>query len=233
METNPLLLDLDRVIARVGETDAKTLRKVREALHQEVAKDLPFSVEERRHLAVTSAVRSLLDVIEQGSATRPGLSETPERVAKAYREWFGGYHQNPDAVFKTFDDGAEGCNEMVVLENIPVYSHCEHHLAPWAGKATIAYIPNGRIVGLSKIPRLVEVFARRLQVQERLTNQVADAMVRGLQPLGVGVVVRAEHFCMATRGVHRPGIITTTSALRGLFLSDASVRAEFLALARG
>lgn len=161
---------------------------------------------------------------------REGLLETPRRVTEAWKEWFSGYGQNPADVFKTFEDGAESCNEMVVLQDIPVFSHCEHHCTPWVGKACVGYIPDGHLVGLSKIPRLVDIFARRLQIQERMTNQVADAMVAGLKPKGVGVIVRAEHFCMSSRGIHRPGIFTTTSALRGCFM-DGTARAEFLALA--
>lgn len=162
--------------------------------------------------------------------SREGLRETPDRVLKAWREWTSGYSQDPAKVLKSFEDGAEGYDEMILLDAIPVQSHCEHHLAPFVGTAAVGYIPNGRIVGLSKIPRLVNIFSKRLQVQERLTNQIAEAMMEHLKPKGVGVVIRAEHYCMATRGVHTPGVITTTSALRGIFM-EASVRAEFLALA--
>ncbi len=160
---------------------------------------------------------------------REGLLDTPRRVTRAWGEWFSGYGKNPADIMRTFEDGAENCNEMVVLEAIPVQSHCEHHIAPFVGTAIVGYIPAGRIIGLSKIPRLVDVFAKRLQVQERLTNQIADAMMKYLEPKGVGVIIRAEHFCMATRGVHKPGVFTTTSALRGIFMESA-VRAEFLAL---
>ena len=131
-----------------------------------------------------------------------------------------------------FEDGAEGCDEMVVVHDIPVYSHCEHHLAAIFGIATVAYIPNGKIVGLSKLPRLVDIFARRLQVQERLTNQVADAIMKHLEPKGCGVVVKARHMCMESRGIRQPNSYTTTSALRGVFKSDPSARAEFLSLTR-
>jgi GTP cyclohydrolase I len=137
--------------------------------------------------------------------------------------------QDPAAVLKVFEDGAEGCNEMVVVHDIPVYSHCEHHLAPIFGTATVAYIPNGRIVGLSKLPRLVDIFARRLQVQERMTNQIADAIMQHLAPRGCGVVIRARHMCMESRGIKQGGSYTTTSALRACFLLP-EVRAEFLNL---
>lgn len=165
------------------------------------------------------------------SPMRPGLLETPDRVAAAWKEWTCGYAMDPAEVFKVFEDGAEGCDEMVVVHDIPVYSHCEHHLAAIFGTATVAYIPNGKIVGLSKLPRLVDIFARRLQVQERLTNQVADAIITHLQPRGCGVVVKARHMCMESRGIKQPGSYTTTSALRGVFKEDPSARAEFLSLA--
>lgn len=162
---------------------------------------------------------------------RPGLKETPNRVLKAWSTWFSGYRQNPADLFKVFDDGAENVDEMVLLTDLPVFSHCEHHMAPFTGVAHVAYIPNGKIVGLSKMARVVDCFARRLQVQERLTNQVADAIVEHLQPLGVGVVVQASHSCMSSRGVKTPpGVLTTTSALRGVLKDDPKARAEFLQL---
>jgi GTP cyclohydrolase IA len=182
-----------------------------------------------RHLR-EQCVRDMLRFIGE-NPQREGLLETPARVVKAWQEWFTGYAQDPGALFKSFEDGAENYNEMVVLDSIPVQSHCEHHMAPFVGTAVVAYIPDGRIIGLSKITRLVDVFAKRLQVQERLTNQIADAMMTGLVPRGVAVLIRAEHFCMATRGVHKPGVFTTTSTLRGIFM-DATVRSEFLSLAR-
>lgn len=163
---------------------------------------------------------------------RGGLLETPKRVAKAWEAWTRGYHQDPASVLKTFEDGAEGCDEMVVVKDIPFYTHCEHHLAPFFGTATIAYIPNGKVVGLSKLSRVTDIFARRLQVQERLTNQIADALVTHLQPRGVGVVLRARHMCMESRGVCQQGHSTLTSALRGAMKEQAETRAEFLSLAR-
>lgn len=163
---------------------------------------------------------------------REGLRETPERVTRALLHWFSGYNQDPAAVLKTFTDGAEGCDEMVVVEEIPFFSHCEHHMAPIFGTAAIGYIPDRRIIGLSKLPRLLEVFARRMQVQERLTNQVAEALMEHLQPRGCGVVIKARHFCMESRGIEKIGSSTVTSALRGVFKTDPSTRSEFLALAR-
>lgn len=162
---------------------------------------------------------------------RGGLLETPGRVAKAWEFWCKGYGQDPAVLLKTFEDGAEGCDEMVVVRDIPFYSHCEHHMAPIFGTATVAYIPNGKIVGLSKINRLVDCFARRLQVQERLTTQIADAIMEHLEPKGVGVIVNARHLCMESRGVCQQGHSTITSALRGVF-KEGTQRAEFLALSR-
>lgn len=164
-------------------------------------------------------------------ANRGGLLETPARAAKAWQFWTKGYSEDPAEILKTFEDGAEGCNEMVVVRDIPLYSHCEHHLAAIFGTATVAYIPDGKIVGLSKINRVVDCFARRLQVQERLTAQVADALMDNLNPKGVGVVVKARHMCMESRGVCQQGHSTITSALRGVF-ADGTVRQEFLALTR-
>lgn len=177
------------------------------------------------------AIAFLLERVIGEDVTREGLLETPKRVTEAWREWTQGYNQDPAEVLKVFEDGAQGYDQMIVLDSIPVQSHCEHHLAPFVGTAAVAYIPNGKIVGLSKLARLVNVFAHRLQVQERLTCQIADALMEHLQPHGCGVVVRAEHFCMTTRGVHTPGVFTTTSALRGIFLQPGP-REEFLALAQ-
>lgn len=164
--------------------------------------------------------------------TREGLIETPARATKAWEEWTEGYTMKPEDVLKVFEDGAEHCDEMVVVKDIPVYSHCEHHMAAIFGTATVAYIPNGRIVGLSKLSRLVNVFAHRLQVQERLTNQIADALQEHLKPTGAGVLIRARHLCMESRGVCQQGHHTITSALRGMIKEDPSARAEFLQLAR-
>lgn len=161
---------------------------------------------------------------------REGLRDTPHRVAKAWKEWFDGYGRTPEDVLKTFEDGAELCgDEMVLVRNIDIKSHCEHHLAPFFGRAHIAYIPDQRVVGLSKLPRLVDIFAHRMQVQERLTNQIANAIEEHLKPKGVAVVIEATHFCMCSRGVNKQGSTTITSALRGA-LKQAAVRAEFFSL---
>lgn len=164
--------------------------------------------------------------------TREGLRDTPERVCKAWKEWATGYDQDPATILKTFEDGATDVDELVIVHNIPFISKCEHHLADMIGIAHVGYIPNGRIVGLSKLARLVDCFARRLQVQERATTQIADALMNHLQPVGVGVLVRASHACMSTRGVKVHGSVTTTSAMRGALMDKAVARKEFLDLCR-
>lgn len=163
---------------------------------------------------------------------RSGLRETPARVSRAWKHWTSGYQQNPAELLKTFEDGAEQYNEMIVVRNIPVYSHCEHHLAPFFGKATIGYMPNGKIVGLSKLTRLVDCFAKRLQVQERLTIQIANSLMEELEPKAVGVVIRCRHLCMESRGIRTPGEETVTSAMLGELQPNLAMRTEFLALAR-
>jgi GTP cyclohydrolase I len=181
--------------------------------------------------SLEASVVRLLEYVGE-DPQREGLLETPKRVAKAWKEWCSGYAQNPADVLKVFEDGANGVDEMVVVR-APVYSHCEHHLAAIFGTAVVAYIPDGKIVGLSKIKRLVDVFARRLQVQERLTNQIADALQDHLKPKGVGVVIKARHMCMESRGVNvNGGEPTITSALRGLIKTEPDARAEFLDFAK-
>lgn len=174
------------------------------------------------------AIRQLLQHIGD-DADREGLSDTPGRVIKAWTEWGAGYAMDPAVILKTFEDGAT--DEMVVERNIPFFSHCEHHMAPFFGKVTIGYVPKGRIVGLSKMNRLVDCFARRLQVQERLTAQIADAMFEHLDPLGVGVRVSAQHMCVMSRGIKHAGCDTVTSAVRGCF-TERDTRAEFMALSQ-
>ncbi|MBQ0928043.1 GTP cyclohydrolase I FolE [Saccharopolyspora karakumensis] len=179
-----------------------------------------------------AAIRELL-IAAGEDPERDGLRETPQRVARAYQELFAGLYTDPDEVLdKTFDEAHE---ELVLVRDIPVYSQCEHHLLPFHGTAHIGYIPNsqGRVTGLSKLARLVDLYAKRPQVQERLTSQVADALVRRLEPRGVIVVIDAEHLCMGMRGVRKAGSTTTTSAVRGIFRSSASSRSEALSLIRG
>jgi GTP cyclohydrolase I len=178
-----------------------------------------------------AAVRELLIAIGE-DPDREGLRETPARVARAYAEIFQGLYADPDEVLdRTFDEHHQ---ELILVKDIPMFSTCEHHLVPFHGVAHVGYIPNteGRVTGLSKIARLVDLYARRPQVQERLTAQVADALVRKLEPRGAIVVIDAEHLCMGMRGVRKPGSRTTTSAVRGMLRSSATSRAEVLALIR-
>ena len=181
--------------------------------------------------AVERAIRDLLIGIGE-DPDRDGLRDTPARVARAYAEMFGGLHMSAeDVLTTTFDLGHD---EMVIVRDIPMYSTCEHHLVPFHGVAHIGYIPNenGRITGLSKLARLVDLYARRPQVQERLTTQVADSLVRVLEPRGAIVIIEAEHLCMSMRGVRKPGSKTTTSAVRGT-LRDPATRAEAMSLIVG
>ncbi|WFS16210.1 GTP cyclohydrolase I FolE [Rhodococcus aetherivorans] len=176
-----------------------------------------------------AAVRELLIAVGE-DPEREGLLDTPARVARAYREMFAGLYTDPDSVLdKTFDEGHQ---ELVLVRDIPMYSTCEHHLVSFHGVAHVGYIPGrtGRVTGLSKLARVVDLYAKRPQVQERLTSQIADALVRKLDPVGVIVVVEAEHLCMAMRGIRKPGASTTTSAVRGLLQSNSASRAEALDL---
>ena len=189
---------------------------------------MPWEATETTDHSAEDAVTRLLQFIGE-DVTREGLRGTPARVIAAWAEWTAGYRQNPVEVLKTFEDGA--CDEMVIVHDIPVISKCEHHLADIVGVAHVGYIPNGRIVGLSKLARLTEIFARRLQVQERLTAQIADVLMEEpLKALGAGVLIRAEHHCMSTRGVRIHGSKTTTSAMRGVLFIKPEARAEFLKL---
>jgi len=183
------------------------------------------------HPRAAAAVRELLLACGE-NPDRAGLLDTPDRVARAYREMFAGLYTEPDEVLSTTFD--EGHDELVLVKDIPMYSTCEHHLVPFHGVAHVGYIPgnNGRVTGLSKLARVVDLYAKRPQVQERLTGQVADAMMRRLDPRGVIVVIEAEHLCMAMRGIRKPGATTTTSAVRGQFKTSAPSRAEALALIR-
>jgi GTP cyclohydrolase IA len=176
-----------------------------------------------------AAIRELLYAIGE-DPDRNGLQDTPARVARAYREMFAGLYTDPDMVLSTMFD--EEHDELVIVKEIPMYSTCEHHLVSFHGVAHVGYIPgaDGRVTGLSKIARLVDLYAKRPQVQERLTSQIADALMSKLDPRGVIVVVEAEHLCMAMRGVRKPGAVTTTSAVRGQFKRDAASRAEALDL---
>ncbi|MFC8179502.1 GTP cyclohydrolase I FolE [Rhodococcus sp. 14-2470-1b] len=176
-----------------------------------------------------AAVRELLIAVGE-DPDRAGLLDTPARVARAYKEMFGGLYTNPDSVLNTTFD--EGHQELVLVRGIPMFSTCEHHLVSFHGVAHVGYIPgkSGKVTGLSKLARVVDLYAKRPQVQERLTSQIADAVMRKLDPRGAIVVIEAEHLCMAMRGIRKPGASTTTSAVRGLFQSSAASRSEALDL---
>lgn len=179
--------------------------------------------------AAEDAVRQLIRAVGE-DPEREGLLDSPRRIAAMYREVFEGLQQDPAAVLSVGFE--EGHDELVILREIPFHSMCEHHFMPFHGQAHVGYLPDGRIVGLSKIARAVEIFARRPQVQERLTNQVAACIEEVLAARGVGVVIEAEHLCMTARGVRKPGSKMVTSAMRGAFRTDANTRAEFLELIR-
>jgi GTP cyclohydrolase I len=179
---------------------------------------------------IAAAVREIIAAIGE-DASREGLVETPERIARLYAELFSGVHQDPaDVLRRSFD---EQHKEMVILKDIPFYSLCEHHFLPFHGAAHVGYVPEGRIVGVSKLARVVDILARRPQMQERLTSQVADAIMDGLHPDGVAVVIEAEHLCMTMRGVQKPGARMITSAIRGGFRRRGVTRSEFLSLVQG
>lgn len=182
----------------------------------------PPTVEEAR-----AAVRCLLRFVGE-DPSRDGLLETPKRVTKALSELTAGYNADIPGIVKVFADTSD---EMVILKGISFTSLCEHHMLPFSGAATVAYLPDGKVIGISKLARIVEAFAKRLQVQERLTHEVADALMANLDPLGVGVLVSASHSCMGCRGVRQPGAVMITSALRGVFFKKGSTREEFLRLA--
>jgi GTP cyclohydrolase I len=179
---------------------------------------------------IARAVREIIEAIGENPG-REGLIETPERIGRLYAELFSGLAQDPlDVLRRSFD---EEHKEMVILKDIPFYSLCEHHFLPFHGSAHVGYVPEGRIVGVSKLARVVDILARRPQLQERLTSQVADAIMEGLHPDGVAVVIEAEHLCMTMRGVQKPGARMITSAIRGSFRRRGVTRSEFLSLVHG
>jgi len=164
---------------------------------------------------------------------REGLRGTPDRVVRSYEEFFAGYDQDPVEILKRTFEETEGYDEMVLLRDIRLESHCEHHMVPIIGKAHVAYLPDRRVVGISKLARVVEVFSKRLQIQEKLTSQIANAINEVLQPKGVAVVIEAAHQCMTTRGVHKPGVTMITSRMLGAFRDQPATRREFMALIQG
>src|SRR5262245_23165928 len=161
---------------------------------------------------------------------RDGLLDTPARVAKSYGEFFRGYEQDPEEILKKTFEEIEGYDEMIVLRGIRFESHCEHHMAPIIGRAWVGYVPNGRVVGISKLARVVDAYAKRLQIQEKMTAQIANTIDQVLQRQGVAVVIKAEHHCMTTRGVHKPGTDMVTSRMLGCFRDNAPTRQEFLSM---
>jgi GTP cyclohydrolase I len=179
---------------------------------------------------IRKAVEDIIEAIGE-DPKREGLKETPRRIAEMYEEIFAGTRQNADDLLTVFFDKEH--DEIILLKDIPLYSVCEHHMVPFIGRAHVAYIPDeNRITGLSKIARVVDILSRRLQVQERLTTEIADTLMRKLKPKGVLVIIEAEHLCMSMRGVKKPGIITTTSAVKGIFRSSQKTRSEALSLIR-
>ena len=176
-----------------------------------------------------AAVRTLLEWAGE-DPQREGLLDTPKRVAEAYRDWFSGYRENPQAYLKRTFEEVAGYDELIVLRDITFESHCEHHMAPIIGKAHVGYLPTNKVVGISKLARVVEAYARRFQVQEKLTAEIAHCIEDALHPRGVGVVIEASHQCMTTRGVHKTGVSMVTSQMLGTFREDARTRDEFLRL---
>lgn len=188
-----------------------------------------FNADDIETQEVMQHVRGLLRYIGE-DPEREGLLDTPRRVAKAMNEHFSGYQADPfEPLKKTFSE-IEGYDELVLLQDLEIQSHCEHHMVPFVGKAHVAYIPNGRVVGLSKLARVVEIYSKRLQVQEKLTAQIANVIQKALQPQGVAVILQCRHFCMCYRGVQQPRAWTTTSKLHGIFLEDNAARSELFTL---
>ena len=176
---------------------------------------------------IHEAVRKLL-LWAGDDPDREGLVGTPDRVARAYKEFFAGYEQDPEEILRTTFEEVEGYDEMVLVKDIGVESHCEHHMVPIIGRAHIAYIPNNKVVGISKLARVVDIFAKRLQIQEKMTAQIANSIENVLKPKGIAVVIDASHQCMTTRGVNKPESSTVTSAMRGVFKDNPRTRNEFL-----
>jgi len=176
-----------------------------------------------------AAVRTLLAWAGE-DAKREGLKDTPKRVVKAYEDWFSGYNEDPKEVLKKTFSELDGYDEIIMLRDIRIESHCEHHIAPFIGSAHVAYLPKKRVVGISKIARITKIFSKRMQVQEKLTAQIANCIQEVLKPRGVAVVIEAQHQCMTTRGINSPGISMVTSQLLGKFRTDASTRREFYSM---
>ncbi len=210
--------------------DALTRERTLIGLDTNADLDLDHAQRPSREAAL-QAVRTLL-AWAGDNPNREGLLDTPQRVVDAYGEWFAGYQGDPaQELSRTFED-VQGYDDMVMLRGIDVQSHCEHHMAPFLGKAWVAYMPTGKVVGLSKIARVVEIFAKRLQTQETMTMQIADAICDELAPAGVAVLIDAEHQCMSTRGVHHHDVSTITTQFRGVFKTDKVLQQRFMDLVR-
>jgi len=190
-----------------------------------------FLVRKPTRAEAEAAVRTLI-LWAGDNPSREGLADTPRRVAEAYREYFKGYAEAPDDVLDRVFEEVEGYRDMVLVRDIPFHSHCEHHMAPFFGKAHIGYYPSKGVVGLSKLARIVDVFARRLQTQETMTAQIADAIEQSLQPRGIAVLIEAEHMCMTMRGVQKQGSTTLTTQYRGLFRDDPSEQVRFFTMVK-
>ena len=195
----------------------------------ELELDLVVKVERPTRADAEAAVRTLLKWAGD-NPHREGLLDTPSRVVKAYEQWFKGYDEDPVAMLQRTFEEVEGYDEMVVLRDIRFESYCEHHMAPIIGKAHVAYVPTDRIVGISKLARVVDAFAKRLQVQEKMNAQIANTLMDVLKPRGVAVVLEAEHHCMSTRGVHKPGVSMVTSTMLGAFKTDRDLRRDFMSI---
>ncbi len=193
-------------------------------------KDLPMDqVVRPSRTEVEAAFRTIIRWTGD-NPDRDGLLNTPARLARAYEEYFRGYNEDPERILSTTFEETEGYDEMIILRGIRFESHCEHHIAPIIGRAWVAYIPDGRVVGISKLARIVEVYAKRLQIQEKMTAQIANAINNVLQPQGVGVIIKAEHYCMTARGIMKPGADLVTSRMLGVFRDSAPTRQEFLSM---
>jgi GTP cyclohydrolase IA len=195
----------------------------------ELELDLNVTVERPTRADAEAAVRTLLKWAGD-NPKREGLLDTPSRVVKAYEQWFRGYDEDPVAMLQRTFEEVDGYDEMVVLRDIRFESYCEHHMAPIIGKAHVAYVPNDRVVGISKLARVVDAFAKRLQVQEKMNAQIANTLMDVLKPRGVAVVLEGEHHCMSTRGVHKPGVSMVTSTMLGEFKTDRELRRDFMSI---
>jgi GTP cyclohydrolase I len=208
---------------KVPSTKGMTLLKAKH-------KDLPMDqIVRPSRTEVEAAFRTIIRWTGD-NPDRDGLLNTPARLARAYEEYFRGYNEDPERILSTTFEETEGYDEMITLRGIRFESHCEHHIAPIIGRAWVAYIPNGRVVGISKLARIVEVYAKRLQIQEKMTAQIANVINNVLQPQGVGVIIKAEHYCMTARGIMKPGTDLVTSRMLGIFRSNAATRQEFLSM---